>query len=60
MLEGYRTKIVGITMLLVAIANTVKDLFDGGGFDLNAHFIDIQTALTGLGLYFLRSAQDKK
>jgi hypothetical protein len=54
-----RTKVVGYLVFAIAVLSLVKDIFDGGGFDLNAHFNEIIAALGGVGLVFLRSGVDK-
>lgn len=54
-----RTKIVGYLMVLVAFANLLIDILNGGGVDLVHHFSTISTALLGSGLVFLRDAVGK-
>lgn len=54
-----KTKIAGYLMILSAIVSIAIDLLNGGGFDMNAHIVDIQSALTGAGFVAVRTAIDK-
>lgn len=54
-----KTKIVGVCMVVIALASTVKDVFDGGGFSFNSHLEEIRMGLEGFGFYFLRDAISK-
>lgn len=56
MLKGYKTKIVGWCMFVIAVASVVKDLFDGGDFNFSAHYDQVELALMGLGFVTLRGA----
>lgn len=54
-----KTKVTGWLLLVVAVLKTVVDVVDGSGFSVSAHLVDAQTALSGLGLVFLRDAVGK-
>ena len=59
MLDGYKTKIVGWSMFVIAILHIVVDILDGGDFNYQLHFAEVYAALTGLGFVFQRKAIDK-
>ena len=54
-----KTKIVGYMIIAVAVLNTAIDALNGGGFDFITHVKDLDAALTGAGLVFLRDAIHK-
>lgn len=54
-----KTKIVGISILITAVAKIVCDAFDGNGFAFQANIDSLIYAMNGLGFFFLRDAVKK-
>jgi len=54
-----KTKIVGVLMVAMAFTKLAVDILDGNGVHVMSHVDEIQTALSGAGLYFLRDAIKK-
>lgn len=54
-----KTKATGILILFIAIAKTIVDGLDGGGFSMASHYSEIYAGLGAAGLIFLRIAIDK-
>lgn len=54
-----KTKMVGVLMVIVAVIKTAADAMNGGGFNPMDHLNEIDMALQGLGIFFLRHAMQK-